>query len=416
MRTAIRPADTITTVATFAALIGLAEPGRAGSKESKPRKGTIEIRNPKVLTSPIPCERIALGKQGDYKPCIAKLPDGELLVVAFDAVKRVSGKKQEDMLLWRSKDGGRSWSPRKVIPLLGREPYFSVLRDGTLFISVHFLKQDIRNREGYVYSMLHRSTDGGRTWQTTKIGWEDVPGATEKASIATSRNVLELKDGTLIFGVGAPHGHEYLWRSRDKGKTWDKTLKCTYQGFEAHGKYPWSVLQEAVYWQAPIGDILALCRVAPKYFPPLPGTDIPKETLDQFERMVLYRSKDGGRNWSLEEPGSHYGEMYPSILRLKDGRLLLTFTLRAAVRPNVKPLGVRAVVGRQTQNGFAFDFRHDRIMLDTQTPVDSISGGGFGPTVQSGDGTLVTSYSYVGPGGWRGHDFRIEVVRWRLPE
>lgn len=176
------------------------------------------------------------------------------------------------------------------------------------------------------------------------------------------------------------------------------------------------MLQEAVYWQAPLGDILALCRVAPKYFPTLPGTDIPKETLDQFERMVLYRSKDGGRYWSLEEPGSHYGEMYPSILRLRDGRLLMTFTLRAAVQPNVKPLGVRAVVGRQTQNGFEFDFRHDRIMLDTKTPADSISGGGFGPTVQLDDGMLITSYSYTGPGGWRSHDFRIEVVRWRLPE
>jgi len=127
--------------------------------------------------------------------------------------------------------------------------------------------------------------------------------------------------------------------------------------------------------------------------------------------MVLYRSRDGGRKWTYEEIGSHYGEMYQSLLPLKDGRLLFTFTMRAAVRPNVPPLGVRAVFGEKTPNGFRFDFRHDRIMLDTKTPKDKLSGGGFGPTVQLDDGTLVTCYSYH----QSDNRFRCEVVRWRLP-
>jgi len=129
---------------------------------------------------------------------------------------------------------------------------------------------------------------------------------------------------------------------------------------------------------------------------------------------VLYRSKDGGANWTIEELGSYYGEMYPSFLRLQDGRLLFTFTVRAAVPPRLPPLGVRAVLGRETHDGFEFDFEHDRIMLDTKTPIGRDSGGGFGPTVQLDDGTLVTSYSYAGPGP-RGDDKHVEVVRWRLP-
>ncbi len=48
-------------------------------------------------------------------------------------------------------------------------------------------------------------------------------------------------------------------------------------------------------------------------------------------------------------------------------------------------------------------------------PEDSISGGAFGPTVRIDDGTLVTAYSYAGPGSWRGQDLHIEVVRWRCP-
>ena len=87
--------------------------------------------------------------------------------------------------------------------------------------------------------------------------------------------------------------------------------------------------------------------------------------------------------------------------------MLLTF----AVRDLKPPLGVRALVGSETADGFEFDFAHDRLMLDTRTPIGKAQGGGFGPTVQLKDGTLVTSYSY------RGKDDRthLEVVRWKAP-
>ena len=76
------------------------------------------------------------------------------------------------------------------------------------------------------------------------------------------------------------------------------------------------------------------------------------------------------------------------------------------------PLGVRALFGEETPEGFTFDFARDRLMLDAATPVGKSQGGGFGPTVQLDDGTLVTSYSY------RGDDDQthLEVVRWHAPE
>ena len=65
----------------------------------------------------------------------------------------------------------------------------------------------------------------------------------------------------------------------------------------------------------------------------------------------------------------------------------------------------------KTGDGFEFDFTHDRLMLDTRTPIGKPQGGGFGPTVQLKDGTLVTSYSY------RGEDDKthLEAMRWKLP-
>jgi len=67
-------------------------------------------------------------------------------------------------------------------------------------------------------------------------------------------------------------------------------------------------------------------------------------------------------------------------------------------------------VGAETDDGFQFDFAKDRLLLDTRTPIGKSQGGGFGPTVQLADGTLVTSYSY------RGADDKthLEVVRWKL--
>ena len=41
-------------------------------------------------------------------------------------------------------------------------------------------------------------------------------------------------------------------------------------------------------------------------------------------------------------------------------------------------------------DGFEFDFAHDRIMLDTKTPVGADQGGGFGPTEFS-DGSMTTT-------------------------
>ena len=176
----------------------------------------------------------------------------------------------------------------------------------------------------------------------------------------------------------------------------------------------WPFMSETMFWQAPSGDLLAIQRsnMVEGLVPLIPGVELPfakgeEHKDDGFNRMLLFRSRDNGQHWRSEELGSYYGEQYPSILRLRDGRLLLTLTVRA-LRP---PLGVQAVLGKETPDGVVFDFKNDRLVLDAKTPLDKASGGGYGPTVQLADGTLVTAYSY------RGQDdlTRIEVVRWKVP-
>lgn len=388
MTTAIRPFS----LRALAVCLTLAQPVFAAD--------TIPIHNPHRLPPALPAERIPLGEPNDYKPCVARLPDGELLLTAFQPVETKNGKTREQELLFRSKDGGKTWSAAEKLPLLGREPYLTVLKDGTIFITGHLLAQDERNEWGVTCGFLHRSTDRGRTWESVRIESEGIK---PKASNHSTRNVLQLADGTLLLGVdydggGGPY---LMWRSADNGKTWDKTGKCEPADFKSvYGFFG----GETWLWAANSGRVWALVRVDSNELP-IANRPIQSKN-DQSDHFILFSSDDQGRTFRRGPDFGDYGEMYMSLLRLKDKRLLLTFTVRD-LHP---PLGVRAIAGEETEDGFQFDFTNDRIMLDTKT-ADRFQGGGFGPTVQLDDGTLVTSYSY------RGEDklTHLEVVRWRLP-
>jgi hypothetical protein len=349
-------------------------------------------------------ERVPVGVTGDYKPCINKLPGGELLTVAFHQNKLDHDKIREDILLFRSSDGGHTWSPSQTPDIVGREPYLTVLKDGTLLLIVHLLPQDIRNVDGYSHAYVHRSDDGGKTWTTTRTQPEEWPPKTETV---TSRNVLEMADGSLMLLVsGNGKGHDAVWRSRDAGRTWSEKYPAPVEGLR--DDYPFPFFGETVLWQASSGKVYAIVRVDSKFFPPLPGHNITLGETDHYDRMILYGSDDEGHTWKLVRDFGDYGEMYPAILRLQDGRLLLTFTVREVKRP----LGVRAVLGVEEPDGLAFNFEQPRFILDAKTPNDKDSGGGFGRTVQLDDGTLVTSYSYRG----EDNDVHCETVRWKIPE
>jgi photosystem II stability/assembly factor-like uncharacterized protein len=383
-----------------ALLLGLCLPALCGLAADPTHK--IRVENPRSLPAAgVTCERVPLGEPGDYKPCIAQLPDGELLLTAFHQHKKEGGKVLEQNLLFRSNDGGKSWSQPLPLELLGREPYMTVLKDGTIFMTGHLLAQDVRNTFGATCGFLHRSTDRGKTWQSIRIPSEEIK---PKATNHTSRNVLELADGSLLLGVdydggGGPY---FVWRSDDRGETWDRSRKCEPVGFQsAYGFFG----GETWLWSTASGKVWALVRVDSKEFPIATRAIATKD--DQSDHFILYASTDQGLTFRRIQDFGDYGEMYMSILRLADKRLLLTFTVRD-LKP---PLGVRAIVGTESKDGFEFDFSRDRLLLDTRTPIGKPQGGGFGPTVQLADGTLVTSYSY------RGDDDEphLEIVRWHLP-
>src|SRR4051794_10340551 len=90
-------------------------PGSVAGQEPHDR---IAIEQRKRLgADALRCERIPLGEADDYKPCIAQLPDGELLLSAFHQHQREDKKVLEQTLLFRSQDGGKTWSPAEKLGL-----------------------------------------------------------------------------------------------------------------------------------------------------------------------------------------------------------------------------------------------------------------------------------------------------------
>jgi len=299
-------------------------------------KVTIEVEGPKALAgTTLTGERIPIGAPGDYKPCVAKLREGELALTAFVPGAFQAGpgyKTREDILLFRSEDAGLTWTGPENLTvdkgLRGREPYVTVLSDGTLLVTVHFLSIDVRNKDDFTKSYVHRSEDRGKTWTSTLVQDEHLAPGT---FVWTTRNILELPDGSLMMGV-ASNGQEnnYVRRSYDNGRTWPQTYRAEFRGLSPSYSQP--IFNEGVWWQAQSGKIYLIQRLdisgAEQFF----GEDARKYLAkgDYCSCLIQWETTDGGHTFESARAIGRIGEMYPSFLRLDNGTLVTSYSWRDA--------------------------------------------------------------------------------------
>ena len=219
--------------------------------------------------------------------------------------------------------------------------------------------------------------------------------------------IVQLGVGVQQGGKLAPE-HVFLWRSKDSGATWDKSLVADTDGWiDVDGFFSQSTTyrsRSGILWHPVRVDATG------PHWNLLDAAGVEARSGDQDDRMMLWKSTDDGHTWRRHVDGGRfgrYGEMYPRFLRLADGQLLLTFTVRSNSTDG-HGLGLRAIIS--SDDGESWDFTHDRIVISGRN--HGASGGGFGNTIQIGDGTLLSVYSY------RGEDNKthIEVVRWELPK
>ena len=361
----------------------------------------------------LPARRIEVGNPGDYKPSLSGLPSGEL-VMSADHRKYPDGRPDIHAAFWRSSDGGHTWSKREVSPVVvGSECCLSSTSDGTLHATTALSDNSVNNDTGTTHGRLYRSIDGGRTWSTmaielTEEEWGDVDRSDPTHWAASSRNVLELADGTHLLGVCVYNTKvAFMWRSTDKGVTWQRSTRVTipdYRG-KPYDNYDGFFCEDYTF-ATRSGKLLHWIRVGPPspMHPMNDGRSVPRGH-DNVDRTMVCESTDEGMTWTNLRDFGDYGKLYPRAMRLRDGRMLVTYTQRS-----LDPaLGLRAVISHD--DGETWDFDHDQIVIDSKTPPGMWSGGGFGSTVELDDGTMVSCYSY--------HDGKavthVEASRWRLP-
>lgn len=314
---------------------------------------------------------------------IIKLKNGELLIMAREASEHYA--PDGDVIMLRSKDGGKTWGDKKVIAGMKdadeREGCGIQLRDGTIVMGVFYNKNykpdgtynfdgTMKREPGkrYLGCYIITSKDNGHTWsQPMDIETKDMPFSNVEGPTDAP---IEMPDGSIVMGIiaYAPYGDTKnhaaaMIRSVDKGKTW-KFLSiiandpgATLGGFVEPGIV-----------RTKTGRIVSGLRNA--------GPE---------QAVWITYSDDDGKTWVPVRKTEMIGHPV-DLIQLKDGRLMATYGIRTG--PHVKPGGIRACFSKD--NGETWD-----ITTEVQIRNDFLNwDAGYPESLQMPDGKVLTVYYY----------------------
>src|SRR5216684_1759686 len=272
-------------------------------------------------------------------------------------------------VLARSLDGGESWTIEKPDGLRpptqikvagvpteegGKEP---VDCPGGIDFSNRDFALTARMADIHVGpSRFYYSTDRGKTWN----GPYRVPNFDQKGIAARTDYLVNGKhDLTMFLTAAKSNGREgrvICVRTRDGGKTW---AFVSFVEPEPEGN-EFGIMPSSVRL-ANNGILTAIRR---------------RNSID------TYRSDDDGKTWRfVNRPAPNTGGGNPpSLVRLKDGRLALTYGYRSA------PFGIRARLSNDDGGAWS-----DEIVLRSDGGAWDL---GYTRTVQRPDGKMVTVYYF----------------------
>lgn len=277
---------------------------------------------------------------GGYQafPDVCRLKNGALLCVFYAGYDHVSHPNERlpqggRICAVRSTDEGRTWSePWTVVdtPDDDRDPSVACLPDGTLLCNFFTY-----GRNAECDTWLVRSTDGGKTWSVPEV---------IAPSFATSTQIRRLRSGRLVLPVytvdgGGKRAFAAVCLSDDNGKTW-----CSPRPI---GLKAGRTLDETDVFERKDGTLLAVMREVmcgaeskdggrtwgPVYELGFPG-HCPCLLLTQsgvlllahrLPNTALHYSTDEGRTWRGPIEIDGVIGAYPSLLNLRDGRVLCVY-------------------------------------------------------------------------------------------
>ena len=355
-----------------------------------------------------PAHRVIVSEPPCGKPEIHSLPNGEL--IATYSRNYLSGMRDpklpmQNEVRW-SCDGGLTWS-NPVVPFpvetigANYEGRLMVLPGGKLLMATVAL--DGKKRPGPYLSV---SSDNGRTWSPSwkldlSVAWDDGHGWPTRQSVVKP-------DGSVVLMCNNYY-RDTEWRCiafelspdlRDIKNHWVVASNCHDQSFLRLESGKWVAV-----WR------IAGLRIDRDQLPYgyIPEWDDDNEGHDF---LAATESLDGGRTWTKSRPVTNYMEVPGHLMRLKDGRLLLTYGVRHY------PMGVQAMLS--SDEGKTWD-KSNTFMLAWHGAFCWNAPGWFHPypnghpySAQRQDGKIITVYYRTSdPENYK--STLVEAVIWDVP-
>ncbi len=302
-------------------------------------------------------------------PNLTVLRDGTIVAVGFN--KPSHGGVVGDIDCWASEDGGQTWEKRGTpaphdIPVSNRVNHAAGLANNGDLIVICSGTTNINPPRPFRFLQpwISRSSDGGRSWSIDK---QSAPAKDPDGKMwIPFGDILPGNDGALRLAVysARPPCRLHVLRSPDDGKTWGEFVPVD----------PDHDRNETALFHLGGRKWLAAAR---------------------SNGLSLYASADDARTWQyrglLTAPAQHPGH----LMRLQDGRLLLSYGNRTATVH-----GVEVLVSDDEGKSWSMPMR----VLDWQ------GDGGYPSSVQRPDGQILTAY-YARK--IEGHDgYHLGVVIW----
>ena len=308
-------------------------------------------------------------------PNLTTLADGSIAAVIFN--QPAHGSLPGDVDCWVTADDGVTWQRRgtaavrpdpnsnRMNPAAGRA------RNGDLVVVACGYRhpgEESTWAERLLPAIASRSADGGRTWEVTS----ELPTAPDGQHMIPFGDILSGADEALrvtCYTAGELWA-TYMLTSADDGRAWADPIK----------------IGEGINECAPLhlGDgrwLAAIRTVKPA-------------------DVRMFASEDDGATWTDRGPVTEPRQHPAHLLRLADGRILMTYGNRRPERP-----GVEAVLSADEGETWV-----EPVRLLALPVVDL----GYPSSAQLPDGRVLTAYyAKEGPGYDRYH---MGVVTWRLPE
>ncbi len=339
--------------------------------------------------------RSRCGGRGNYKPGMARMPDGKLVIAVCRDNKETDPAKRFFIIhVYESRDGALSWQEIGITPLYGKEPAMAALPDGTLVMTAQggfFADTDNPNSAIARANVMpvSRSRDGGVTWETFIVTgatdaegkYADYPRNLSVEADGSVTMVRALRNDWWAKGGGSPNLQ--IANSKDGGETWEYSEGMVDWDYCGFGEVSTIKLRN--------GKMLAALRTQ------TPGTDG-----EGFETTFLTESMDDGAHWSKPRPMLANAEVHAYLTELSDGAILASYSNYHL------PWGSFAVISKDEGRTWDLD---NPIQLSLSADLYV----GWPVTLQLPDDSLitccaVTSYHMEPP-----DRFTCDVVRWRLP-